>query len=115
MPTTTDHSRKIWRASACFVIASFLDYLMTCSLLSQPINAREVEFVESNPIAGYFLAVGGTAGLAGFKLAMVAMIAVVCRLIACRRAVTARRVLEFAALAGSTVVIYSVGLLIQHR
>jgi hypothetical protein len=44
----------MWRATAGFIVTSFLDCLMTCSLLSSQANGCGMEFVEGNPVAGYF-------------------------------------------------------------
>ena len=98
---------------AAYVIASFLDYLMTSSLLDRPMDAAGFQFVEVNSIAAYFVSLGGTAGLGAFKMAMVVLVAFVCRAIAREHIITARRVLEFGTVAVSSVAIYSAGLALR--
>jgi hypothetical protein len=115
MDLSANHSTRIWRAMIGFVVASFLDFLMTDALLSRSVNDHGFQFVESNPVAAYFLNVGGTVGLAGFKIAMVAVVTASCRIIAVKRLIAARRILDFAAATGSSVVIYSAGLAIQYH
>jgi hypothetical protein len=105
---------RLERETCLFALASALDFLMTWSLLGFQGPSDEVEFVESNPVACFFLSNWGLIGLVGFKLAMVCVIAAVCQAIASRRIGAARRVLQFAALAASLVVVYSAGLMIQH-
>ncbi len=105
---------RLERETCLFALASALDFLMTWSLLGFQGPTDEVEFVESNPVACFFLTNWGLIGLVGFKLAMVCAIAAVCQAIAWRRIGAARRVLQFAAVAASLVVVYSAGLMIQH-
>jgi hypothetical protein len=105
---------RLERETCLFALASALDFLMTWSLLGFQGSTDEVQFVESNPVACFFLTNWGLIGLIGFKLAMVCAIAAVCQAIASRRIGTARRVLQFAAIAASLVVVYSAGLMIQH-
>ena len=84
---------RLERETCLFALASALDFLMTWSLLGFQAAADDVEFVESNPVARFFLTNWGLIGLVGFKLAMVCAIA---------------------AVAASLVVVYSAGLMIQH-
>jgi hypothetical protein len=105
---------RLERETVYFALASALDFLMTWSLLGFHGSAGDVWFVESNPVAGFFLSNWGVMGLIGFKLVMVGMIAGVCQVIASRRVGTARRVLQFAAITASLVVVYSAGLMIRH-
>jgi Domain of unknown function (DUF5658) len=101
------------REITSFTIASLLDFLMTWILLDHQNSERDFKFVESNPVAGYFLGSWGFLGLLGFKFGMVALIAAVCLVIAGRRFDTARRVLQFAALVCSLVVMYGASLAIS--
>lgn len=104
-----------WRlqaATASYVAASAFDFLMTWFLLSHQ-TAGGAVFVESNPIACYFLVGWGVRGLLGFKVAMVGFVAAVCHLIALRREEIARRVLQAGAGIVLLVVAYSAMLLVQ--
>jgi hypothetical protein len=105
---------RLERETCLFALASALDFLMTWNLLRFQGSTDGVQFVESNPIACFFLTNWGLTGLVGFKLAMVCVIAVVCQAIGSRRIGAARGVLQFAAVAASLVVVYSAGLMIQH-
>jgi hypothetical protein len=71
--------------------------------------------VESNPIAQYFISGWGTLGLVWFKLAMVTIIVLVAQVIATKRPVVARFVLNGATLFVGCVVVYSGFLLVQNR
>lgn len=119
--------RKVWetlfrlplplqRESSLFLIVSVLDVLMTCLLLEDLTGVTgRVIFYESNPVANYFLAGWGLAGIIYFKFAMVAFIEVISHLVALKNVSAARRLLEFGTLAVSVVVIYSMLLLVSHR
>ena len=99
-----------------FVLTSLLDLFMTFLLLyfSNRGMMRNV-VVESNPIAQYFISGWGTLGLVWFKLAMVTIIVLVAQVIATKRPVVARFVLNGATLFVGCVVVYSALLLIQNR
>ena len=99
-----------------FVLTSLLDLFMTFLLLyfSNRGMMRNV-VVESNPIAQYFISGWGTLGLVWFKLAMVTIIVLVAQVIATKRPVVARFVLNGATLFVGSVVAYSTLLLIQNR
>ena len=99
-----------------FVLTSLLDLFMTFLLLyfSNRGMMRNVVF-ESNPIAQYFISGWGTLGLIWFKLAMVTIIVLVAQVIATKRPVVARFVLNGATLFVGSVVAYSTLLLIQNR
>jgi hypothetical protein len=105
---------RLERETCLFALASALDFLMTWSLLRCQCPTADVEFVESNPVASFFLNNWGLIGLIVFKLVMVCVVAAVCQAIASRRIGAARRVLQFAAVAASLVVVYSAGLMIEH-
>lgn len=94
-----------------FAIASTLDLGMTWRLLTFPCETGQAGFVESNPVARYFLYCWGFDGLVWFKLSLVVMIAVICQVIARRKIDVARNLLFFATLAVTAVVVYSAGLL----
>ena len=99
-----------------FVLTSLLDLFMTFLLLyfSNRGMMRNVVF-ESNPIAQYFISGWGTLGLIWFKLAMVTIIVLVAQVIATKRPVVARFVLNGATLFVGCVVVYSGFLLVQNR
>ena len=99
-----------------FVLTSLLDLFMTFLLLyfSNRGMMRNV-VVESNPIAQYFISGWGTLGLVWFKLAMVTIIVLVAQVIATKRPVVARFVLNGATLFVGCVVVYSGFLLVQNR
>jgi hypothetical protein len=99
-----------------FVLTSLLDLFMTFLLLyfSNRGMMRNV-VVESNPIAQYFISGWGTLGLVWFKLAMVTIVVLVAQVIATKRPVVARFVLNGATLFVGCVVVYSGFLLVQNR
>ena len=100
--------------TSLFVLASAMDFLMTWLLLNYQSGSSHIEFVESNFVARYFLYSWGFNGLIGFKVATVAMVAVICQIIARHRREVARRLLQFATVAAMLVVVYSVVLLFRH-
>lgn len=102
------------RETAAFVLASGLDFIMTSLLLRYDNGDDQIWFDESNPLARYFLYSWGINGLIAFKIAAVAFVVTICQIIAHRRIDVARRLLQFAALAASLVVIYSGYLLFHH-
>lgn len=97
-----------------FILASSLDVLMTWYLLFHGGAGDRTWFVESNPIPRYFLYSWGFDALVYFKFALVAVVAVICQIIARRNIEVARRVLNFATLLVTGVVIYSIVLMIQN-
>lgn len=98
------------RETAFFILASALDVWMTYLLLTH----TQVLFVESNPVARYFLESWGMRGMVYFKFALVAFVAVICQWIATRRPHMARGLLWGATAVVSSVVLYSLVLLLQH-
>jgi hypothetical protein len=93
-----------------FVLVSTLDVFMTYVLLRQP-GGR---FVESNPIARYFIYGWGVKGMVGFKLSMTALVCVISQIVARPRPLVAKWLLNGATLVVAGVVIYSLTLLIKH-
>jgi hypothetical protein len=102
------------RESLLFVCFSALDLLMTWLLLTHQGPADHISFVESNPIARYFLYSWGFDGLIGFKIATVSFVIAICQVIAFQRRDVARRLLQFATIAAMSVVVYSVLLMVRH-
>lgn len=93
-----------------FVLVSAMDVFMTYILLSQAGGG----FVESNPVARYFIAGWGTKGMVYFKFGMVAFVCVLSQIIARRRPQVARWLLIGATIVSAVVVVYSLKLLLQH-
>jgi hypothetical protein len=92
-------------------VVSALDVVMTYTLLSR----GDGGFMESNPVARYFLDHWGLAGMAYFKASMTMLVFVITQFIARKDVVLARQVLGLATLIIVAVVIYSVGLHFQHH
>ena len=84
-----------------FVIINLLDVLLTFTLISTG------SFIESNPVADYFIANWGILGMSAFKLILVAMVLLIANLIALKRLSTARSLLNFGSLVTGLVVAYS--------
>lgn len=97
-----------------FIMASALDVFMTKHLITHRPPGNHLSFVEGNPIARYFLDSWGPDGLTWFKFALVALVSVICQVIARRKINVARRLLHFATVVVMGVVIYSIVLMIQH-
>ena len=102
------------RETVLFFVASAMDFVMTWFLLNYQTQSGRVWFVESNPIARYFLYSWGFDGLIGFKFATVVFVAVICQIIARSRLATARRLLMVATVVVLAVVAYSGVLLVKH-
>jgi len=92
------------------VLVSTLDVFMTYVLLRQPGG----QFVESNPIARYFIYGWGVKGMVGFKLAMTALVCAISQVVARPRPLVAKALLNGATLVVAGVVIYSLTLLVKH-
>jgi hypothetical protein len=97
-----------------FIMASTLDVIMTWYLVNRSTAESHTWFVESNPIARYFWESWDFHGLVFFKFALVALVSVICQIIARHKIDVARRVLYFATLMVTSVVLYSVVLLYRH-
>jgi hypothetical protein len=93
-----------------FVLVSVLDVFMTYILLRQPGD----RFVESNPIARYFIYGWGVKGMVYFKLSLVALVCVISQVVVRRRPLVAKWLLNGATLVVAGVVIYSLMLLVRH-
>ncbi len=95
-----------------YLLLSVADLWITHFLLRQ--NVENLQFVESNPVARYFLDHWGIKGMIYFKFGMVAFIVVLTQVIARYRPFTARLVLLFAIVMMVYVVVYSVRLYAAH-
>ena len=93
-----------------FVLVSAMDVFMTYILLSQDGG----QFVESNPVARFFIYGWGVKGMVYFKFAMVAFVCVLSQIIARHRPRTARWLLLGATAVVALVVAYSLKLLVLH-
>jgi len=109
------HRLPLEGETALFILASTLDALLTRYLLWSGSQDGQTFFVEANPIPRYFLESWGLDGLTYFKFALVALVTVICQVIARSRIEVARRVLNFASIIVLGVVIYSVVLMVQHK
>lgn len=103
-------SLPLERETATFVLASSLDVLMTYLL----VHHGRGTFCESNPVAAWILAQWGFDGMVYFKFALVALVTINCQVIARSRLYVARRLLHFATLIVTGVVLYSTALLVIH-
>jgi len=104
-------SLPLEKETCLFILASALDAFMTYLLLYL---YSDDGFHESNPVPKFFLEHWGVRGMLYFKFALVAFITALCQIIALRRLDVARRVLNFATVLVSCVVIYSFTLLIRY-
>ncbi len=93
-----------------FVVVSSMDLFMTYILLSRGGG----QFIESNPVAGFFIREWGPKGLVYFKFAMVAFVSVLAQIISRRKPRSARWLLLGATALVAVVVMYSLMLLLQH-
>jgi len=98
-----------------FILASTLDVLMTNFLINHASVASHLLFVESNPVARYFLDSWGFDGVIYFKFGLVAFVSLICQVIARSRVDLARRVLYFATALVVSVVAYSALLMVQSQ
>lgn len=94
--------------TALFLLVSVFDVLMTYFML------RSGRFYEANPIARFFINHWGPRGMVYFKFAVVAFICVLTQIIATRKPILAERVLQFATVIVSCVVVYSLVLFVRH-
>ena len=101
-------------ATGLFIMASTLDVMVTWYLVTSSTSDHHIQFVESNPFARYFWDSWGADGLVFFKFGLVALVSVICQIIARHKVEVARRVLYFATLMVTSVVVYSVVLMVQH-
>jgi hypothetical protein len=99
--------RSLLGRFALLVVLGLTDLALTCYLL----RTERGHVYESNPVAQWWLAHWGWAGLAGFKLAVLLLVMTAASLIGRHRPRTAAHVLTFACGATALVVGYSCTLL----
>lgn len=94
--------------TALFLMVSVFDVLMTYLML------RSGRFYEANPVARFFINHWGPRGMVYFKFVVVAFVCILTQIIATRKPVLAERVLQFATVIVSCVVVYSLILFVRH-
>lgn len=100
--------------TSLFILINLLDFFITYYLLMHG-GRGNLRFVESNPIARYYIdSWGPVKGMIGFKMTVVAFVCVVAQVIALKRVKLARLVLLIGCAAAGTVVVYSVMLWMRH-
>lgn len=99
--------------TAMFVLVNVLDFLMTYWMLMN--SGEGLKFVESNPVAAFFLhRWGPIKGMLFFKLSIVVFVCLIAQVIAQRRMETARMLLRVGTLAVACIVMYSAMLYLRH-
>lgn len=93
-----------------FCVVSFLDVAMTFGLLARD----DVMFIESNPVARYFLQRWGVDGMAFFKASMTIFVCLIAQIVAQKNRLLAKRLLAVSILIVLSVVMYSVWLQFHH-
>jgi hypothetical protein len=99
--------RSLLGRFALFAVLGLADLILTCYLL----RTERGHVYEGNPVAQWWLAHWGWAGLAGFKLAVLLLVMIAANFIGRHRPRTAAHVLTFACGATALVVGYSCTLL----
>ena len=93
--------------TTAFILVSVLDIVMTYFLLNSG------RFVESNPVAAYFLNHWGENGMIYFKMAMTAFVCVISQFVALKKPGHAEFILKVGTLIVGGVVIYSLVMFIR--
>ncbi|MCA8986940.1 MAG: hypothetical protein KDA78_04835 [Planctomycetaceae bacterium] len=91
-----------------FILVSALDVFMTWILL------QSGNFVESNPVARYFLHHWGKHGFVGFKFGMVALICLIAQIVAIYKPGRAKFILNLGTIVVTFVVCYSLMLYLRN-
>ena len=91
-----------------FILVSALDVFMTWVLL------QSGNFVESNPVARYFLNHWGKEGFVGFKFGMVAFVCVIAQIVAIYKPERAKFILNLGTIVVTFVVCYSLMLYLRN-
>ena len=99
-----------------FVLASALDVALTFLVLHYSNNGMtHGTFVESNPLARWFIRHWVFGGMAGYKLLMTLIVVVIAEFVGRQKPMVARMLLWGGTLVVASVVIHSVRLLLAHR
>ena len=99
-----------------FVLASALDVALTFLVLHYSNNGMtHGTFVESNPLARWFISHWGFRGMAGYKLLMTLIVVVIAEFVGRQKPTVARMLLWGGTIVVASVVIHSVRLLLAHR
>ena len=99
-----------------FVLASALDVALTFQVLHYSNNdLTHGTFVESNPIAQWFISHWGFRGMAGYKLLMTLIVVVIAEFVGRQKPLVARMLLWGGTIVVAMVVIHSIRLLLAHR
>ncbi len=99
-----------------FVLASALDVALTFLVLHYSNNdLTRGTFVESNPIAQWFISHWGFRGMAGYKLLMTLIVVVIAEFVGRQKPLVARMLLWGGTFVVASVVMHSVRLLLAHR
>ena len=96
-----------------FILVNVLDFVTTYWMLMHR-GEGEGTFVESNPLARYFLNHWGLKGLLLFKMAVVAFVCVVAQIVATKKEASARFLLVVGTIVVMGVVVYSWKLFLVH-
>jgi len=99
-----------------FVLASALDVALTFLVLHYSNSGlTHGTFVESNPLAQWFIAHWGFRGMAGYKLLMTLIVVGIAEFVGRQKPMIARILLWGGTIVVASVVIHSVRLLLAHR
>ncbi len=99
-----------------FVLASALDVALTFLVLHYSNSGMtHGTFVESNPVAQWFIIHWGFRGMAGYKLLMTLIVVVIAEFVGRQKPTVARMLLWGGTIMVAAVVIQSVRLLLAHR
>jgi hypothetical protein len=101
-----------WQELLLYVVVSGLDFVATMALLQ---HDGPLRFNEANPIARFVLYTWGPRGMLYFKAWLTMLVCVISQIVAQRRPVWARRLLEFGTLVVTVVLLYSAWLLLHAR
>lgn len=95
------------KETSAFILVSVLDIFVTYLLL------RTGRFIESNPVADYFIRHWGENGMIYFKMAMTAVVCVISQIVALKKPGHGEFILKIGILIVGTVVIYSIVMFIR--
>lgn len=98
-----------------FVLVNVLDFFMTYLMLTHQFEDGRRYFIESNPVAAFFLyRWGPLKGMLAFKLTIVTVVCIVAQLIATRRLKMARWLLNLGTAVAAVVVLYSLAVFVRE-